>query len=374
MQFNYRSNESQIYDFLHFPSLLYYKKRGEHTGEVQDYNHIEDEEYMELVSKAKHRLNPYEKDIACFYTKDFIRSYEFIDLITNVHPIERANDALDYLDHLLTLDDQDIKQALIQSIMYLDHDGEDANVNYQKLARDIIENNADLLGIIKELPIDDSYKWNLFLIVGEPQKYMRKFVKLMCSLHPIFLELYLSFKDSVDACGNRIADVLNQSGEQGFESLTYQMIDAKFLDHDYHKFYVSVMFSNVLVITSDVQSNIIIWGLKMEEAFKRIQEINENKTLERVQIFKNLGDKTRYEVLKLIASGVTSTKEIANTLGVSSATISYHINAFVTSKVIRLDKNNKKLGYVVDYALLEEAIESFKEDLLFPQKTENVIE
>ena len=104
----------------------------------------------------------------------------------------------------------------------------------------------------------------------------------------------------------------------------------------------------------------------MEEAFKKMKEINDNKINERVQVFKNLGDRTRYEVLKLIASGETSTKEIANRLGVTSATVSYHINNFLTSKVIKLDKSNTRFGYVVDYDLLNEIIEGLKEDLQFP--------
>ena len=49
-------------------------------------------------------------------------------------------------------------------------------------------------------------------------------------------------------------------------------------------------------------------GLENGRSLQKMKEINENKTIERVQIFKNLGDKTRYEVLKLIAEGETSTK------------------------------------------------------------------
>lgn len=105
----------------------------------------------------------------------------------------------------------------------------------------------------------------------------------------------------------------------------------------------------------------------MEEAFRKMKEINENKIVERVQIFKNLGDKTRYEVLKLIAEGETSVKNIANQLGVSSATISYHINNFLTSKIIKFDKGKNKLNYVIDYELLEEVIKGLKDDLRFPE-------
>lgn len=82
-----------------------------------------------------------------------------------------------------------------------------------------------------------------------------------------------------------------------------------------------------------------------------------------VLIFKNLGDKTRYEVVKLIATGESSTKKIATALEVSSATISYHLSALVTAKIIRLDKSNNKFRYVLDWDSIESAFNSLKEDM-----------
>jgi DNA-binding transcriptional ArsR family regulator len=115
-------------------------------------------------------------------------------------------------------------------------------------------------------------------------------------------------------------------------------------------------------ISGEGRYNYIAWGLRMEEAFKRIKEINENKISERLKIFKNLGDRTRYEVVRLIASGVTFTKEIAKALGVTSATISYHINNLLQSKIIKIDRTENRYGYVVDHKLLEEIISGLKED------------
>ena len=101
----------------------------------------------------------------------------------------------------------------------------------------------------------------------------------------------------------------------------------------------------------------------MEEIFKSIKEKKENKLNDRIQIFKNLGDKTRYEVLKLIASGEYSNKKIAAALDVSGATISYHLNALFTAKIIRMEKNNNRIEYVIDKDLLMEAMEDLKRDL-----------
>jgi DNA-binding transcriptional ArsR family regulator len=107
----------------------------------------------------------------------------------------------------------------------------------------------------------------------------------------------------------------------------------------------------------------------MEKSFEKIQELHENKMIQRVKIFKSLGDQTRYETLRLLAQGITSIKDIASQLNVSSATISYHINEFLTSGVVIISRDkNKKAGYIVDYHRIEEVIENLKKDLNFPKK------
>ncbi len=55
-------------------------------------------------------------------------------------------------------------------------------------------------------------------------------------------------------------------------------------------------------------------------------------------------------------------------MDVSSATISYHINEFLTSGIITVNKDQRqKTGYVVDYNRLEEVILDLKMDLNFPE-------
>jgi DNA-binding transcriptional ArsR family regulator len=198
---------------------------------------------------------------------------------------------------------------------------------------------------------------------------MKKYVDLMFKLVPIFEELYFSYENEVKTYGQNLADSLNKKGAEGLDDISYSILNIDILGGAEINIIISVMFSYAISIVTIAGGTYVAWGLKMEEAFRAMKEINENKTNERVQIFKNLGDKTRYEVLKLIASGETSTKEIAKTLGVSSATISYHINNFLTSKVIKLDRTNNKYRYAVDYELLEKTIKAFKEDLRFPEQT-----
>ena len=371
MKFKFYIKESKLYDFLKFPRLLYYKeefkKEFEDTGLDHNYKEIVMEDYLNLVKKAEDSLRFFSKEIEIFYMKQYLSDYDFIDLISRVIGIIGYEDEGDYLDMLLTLDEKKIKSSIIYSILVVNDDYPFYSEEIMRKAEIISSNNDDVISFIKDLPIEGGSKWNLFLIIEDPIKYMKMYVELMTRLLPIFEKIYEPYYEKIKNYGQSLVEFLNKSGSKGLKEITYSIVDPNILeDEEIHRILISVIFSYAISIAASDKDKYIAWGLSMEEAFKKMQEINENKIIERVQIFKNLSDRTRYEVLKLIASGETSTKEIANALGVSSATISYHINNFLTSKVLKLDKSNNKFGYVVDYNLLKETIEGFKKDLNFP--------
>lgn len=363
MKFKFYLEESKLYDFLQFPRLLYHGEEFEASKMPSNYEEIAIDGYSDFAKEVQNRLKPFSKEIETFYMKRYSNEYDFIDLILRATGIIGYKNEEDYLNMLLTLDEYEIRKNIIYSILAIDEEYPLYSDEIIKKAEEIISTDEKIIPFIKELPIEAGTKWNLFLIGQESLKYMKRYVDLMRKLLLIFEDVYQPFKDEVKGYGEYLVKFLNDKGARGLEEITYSILDAGLLDDGEVDLFISVMFPYSILIENATKSNYIAWGLKIEEAFKKMKEINENKTYERVQVFKNLGDKTRYEVLKLIASGETSTKKIAKSLDVSSATISYHINNILTAKIIKIDKNNSKFGYVVDYELLDEIIEGFKRDL-----------
>ncbi|NMA83688.1 MAG: winged helix-turn-helix transcriptional regulator [Epulopiscium sp.] len=364
MKFKFYPQTSKLYDFLKWPRLLFFKEDYEGSEDNSNYKYLVTSDYLGFVTKGAQKLKPYEKEIEIFYIKQFLNEYDFIDLISKANSIFHYKDEKEYLDMLLTLNEQDINTSIVYSII-MEEDGHDSRSEMMNKAKKISSDKDELILFIKELPIEAAAKWNLFLIVQEPLKYMKKYVILMTQLLPIFEEFYSPYELEIKNYGQQLVEFLNINGDQGLEEITYSIVDRKTIGEEEINILISVMFSYAMTVMTVGENKYIAWGLKMEEAFKKMKEINENKTNERVQIFKNLGDKTRYEVLKLIASGETSTKEIAKALDVSSATISYHISNLLTSKIIKINQSKGKNGYRIDYELLEEIIEGFKKDLKF---------
>ena len=368
MKVKFYQKSSRISDFLKFPNLINYLDWYEEHKSDNMLKEVDLKDYLKFIEEISEKLEPYKKEIGNYYTSSFADDYSFISLSIKSDEILYYQSEEHFLDFLLTLDEKDINERIVLSLLkdYEDTDIEDER-NLIKM-REICKEKSDILDYIKNLSLDASIKWNLYLAISDPIKYMKEYVELMRRIYPIFKEVYKPYEDEIRAYGELLEKTLHENGLEGIKDITYNIFDKNVIEADEICIIVSLVLSYSLLLNALKDKSILIWGLRMNNAFKQMKEISEDKLNKRVQIFKNLGDKTRYEVLKYIAAGETSTKLIAEALNVSSATVSYHISNFLTSRVIKVDRSKQKYGYLVDYDLIEQTIKEFKEDLKFPNK------
>ena len=152
------------------------------------------EDYLSFVSKVEERLKPFAEEIEKFYMKEYLSDYDFIDLISRATGIFGYKDEKDYLDMLLSLDEHEVKRSIINSIMQINDDYPDDIDETMEKADEISSNYNDMIEFIKELPIEAGSKWNFFLIVEEPLKYIEMYVKLMEELLPILMKSIVPLK------------------------------------------------------------------------------------------------------------------------------------------------------------------------------------
>ena len=166
------------------------------------------------------------------------------------------------------LNEEDIKRAIVYSIMLVNEEylSEEENMN---MVEDIAGNKEKLLSFIKEIPIDAGTKWSLFLMVESPTEFMGRYVSFMTSLLPIFNELYTPFEDEVREYGNYLAKFLNENGEKGLKEITYSILEPKVLSDGDIELLVSVVSSYMVSLSNREEIKFIVWGLRMEEAFKK---------------------------------------------------------------------------------------------------------
>ncbi|MFP4478622.1 MAG: hypothetical protein ACLFPM_04240 [Candidatus Izemoplasmatales bacterium] len=360
MKFEFKKEASKVLDYILFPGIYYFL--DEQKNFEDDLIKIISEEYREFVEKSHSLLNDYKEDIKKYYNDDIYSSYDFTNILVHGFPVYDYKNEHEYLKSLTDIDDLEFRKKIIKTLMTLDEDDKPTKDEDQEV---FTESKA--LEYINELKIDSSNKWNLLMMIQNPKTYLKGFIGLLEKVQSIFYNYYEKHEKDVEALGFDLVNRLSKDTEKTFKEITHDSISYDFTGSDICYLYVSAVYPHSLRFITTNQSR-IIWGMRMEESFNKLYEIREDKLTQRVKIFKALGDKTRYETLKLLASGISSIKDIAQTLDVSSATISYHVNEFLTSGILNLKlEKNKKSGYKVDYNKLKEVIDEFIADLNFPE-------
>ncbi len=359
MKFKFNKDVSRILDYLSFPSIYFAKDKHKHLDDDMMAEVVK-ESYVDYIQKIKQLLSPYKEDIATFFPNDLYTNHDYVNILTSAYPVYDYQNEHAYLEEVLAIDDETFKTKMIHALVTIEDDDTDNN-------EDLPLKESNAMHYINSLNIEAANKWSLLMMIQDPKTYLKRFIALLQRVQSLFYSYYKEKEQAVETVGNRLAERFSEDTLKTFKSITYDSISYDFASNDACNLYISAIFPYTLKLATGNHCR-VVWGLDMEYAFQKTHEIKEDKLTERVKIFKALGDKTRYNVLKLIASGVTSIKDIANELDVSSATISYHVNEFLTSGIIKLNfEKSKKSGYKIDYDKLNEVIKALLEDLDFSE-------
>lgn len=343
--------ESKIVDLLSFPKCVRFIQESEH--ENQTMLEFVSEKLIEEFKELEMALKPYEKQIRNFYFDEFSVP-EFMMKSVSVFGHTSASS---YLEHIQILDQKMILKSILTKLYLVKFDLE---VVDETIIYDYVESVEKQIQLIESMDVSDEEKWKLSSLLRQPKQVVGEWIAFMKSIEPLFEEYYQWKMEKVITFGQYLQEKLNLTDEDALENLTDGLVSKKLIPTE--NFLVS--FVEPINIEINVSSSVpyLKMGVEIETFLQVKKEIEENQLKDRVNIFKNLGDKTRYEVVKLIAQGVESAKEIAQTLNVSQPTISYHMNHLLLSKVIKLERVDSKFVHIVNFEQLKLTYEQMLKD------------
>ena len=354
MQF--KQEQMEFVNQLLYPILILKKDRDEERP-----SSVLEEQLEEIVEEMRHMsipLESYKDNILYFYKDDVLRMF-FI----NVKTLLRYHSFEEYAEFLLSMDEDFIKQQLMTSIVK-----QDEEVAVEDKVEELLGNQFAFLDFLKYLPIDDTLRWNYFTVISKPKKFVEDFISLHQTIKPIFDKVYAEY-----------LPILNKSYTT-FESTIYEhprILSEAFTatkeieEIDWTSDKISVIPTVLLSDFFFQDSEILLLGAKSLEVIQHVIQTRIDKQQERINVFKNLGDKTRYQIFCEIAKGTKSVKKIAEQLGITSATVSYHINELVLSNLVVQGWNKKDCTKAIHTELITEVMNGLMEDSLMTNTVEN---
>lgn len=366
MKFTFLKNASALYDLCVFPKLLHVTKQ-----DVDTFNPAVDadlarqtlnyERYEAFVEDAKQDLAPYQDPLLGFYAEDAIGMYDFPILLFKAYSFLDYTDHVAYLDAIMQEDEDDLKRKLIYALLTVEKGDDNGDTDAMEKAQSLLKDREALINQIRNTPTTENHKWILVMLIDNPKDYVAMYQKMLSDILPIFERYQKLHEPLMETFEKNVIETLNAGQETAFQALTKNLIPLDVLSEE-NKVITSFIDPYRFSMMQFGDDTVMLFAIAMKHGFELLAESELETRKARVKMFKTLGDETRYDVLRLIASGVTQTKSIASALNVSSATVTYHVNAFLTAGIIQTPKS-KKARYVVNYERLNAYWDKFLEDL-----------
>ena len=355
MQF--KQEQMEFVNQLLYPILILKKNRDEERPSSQFEQQLE-----EIVEEMRHMsvpLETYMDKILYFYKDDVLRMF-FI----NVKTLLRYRSFDEYVEFLQSMDEVLIKKQLMTSIVKQDEE----ELVVEDKVEELVGNQFAFLDFLKYLPIDDTLRWNYFTIMSQPKKFVEDFISLHQTIKPIFDKVYAEYLPILEKSYTEFEATIHEHPTILAEAFT----GTKEIEEiDWTSDDISVIPTLLLSDFFFQDSEILLLGAKSLEVIQHFIQTRLDKQQERINVFKNLGDKTRYQIFCEIAKGTKSVKKIAEQLGITSATVSYHINELVLSNLVVQGWNKKDCLKAIHTELITEVMNGLMEDSLMTNTVEN---
>ena len=340
MQF--KQEQMEFVNQLLYPILILKKNRDEELPSTQLEQQLED-----IVEEMRHMsvpLETYMDKILYFYKDDVLRMF-FI----NVKTLLRYRSFDEYVEFLQSMDEVLIKKQLMTSIVKQDEE----ELVVEDKVEELVGNQFAFLDFLKYLPIDDTLRWNYFTIMSQPKKFVEDFISLHQTIKPIFDKVYAEYLPILEKSYTEFEATIREHPTILAEAFT----GTKEIEEiDWTSDDISVIPTLLLSDFFFQDSEILLLGAKSLEVIQHFIQTRLDKQQERINVFKNLGDKTRYQIFCEIAKGTKSVKKIAEQLGITSATVSYHINELVLSNLVVQGWNKKDCLKAIHTELITEVM------------------
>lgn len=269
------------------------------------------------------------------------------DIFINPTFIARSKDLDEYFKLLEEQSEDSLRSDILKSLEFeelIDYKDE----NYLKIMLEKID-KMDFCGDIK---------WYLISLIQDPKSYIKKFIELIQDYLPLY-------------------EVLKRNYWKAYEEFV-QWIDKKLFEHGIDFLNQHLNFIN-LKQYDEVYLNYSIFDLVSSHAFedgrthifiglifKRYveEQTNKNDIDIHLNIYKVLSDKTRFEIIKILLDKESYGQEIAEKLGITTATVSYHMDYLFGASLIFIKRKSRRLYYSINKNQIKNSIRFLENELM----------
>lgn len=243
------------------------------------------------------------------------------------------------------------EEVLKRLVMELLADSIESEKDREKEALTIVSQNG-VFNLIKGLDASPAAKWHLFSFIDDMERNIGQFISIVEQYAPIYYSSIKKHEKTIDDFNNMMEKRIERDPETFLKELTRGNYRAE----NYETVLISTTYYyayNLFFKTKDRLGHLVV-GIDFEKAIKGLEGQNELENT--LIVFKNLSDKTRFEIIRLLLSKDYFGQELAEELKITSATVSYHMNFLMTAKLVHVERKEHKAYYTLNKEALRGCI------------------
>lgn len=347
MKIIYNNIVGEIASVLH---SLKFSSNFKDLKDILDSNNVElDERFLRDFQDIRKRSKGFAEKLD-FYFSDGARIWKSL-----IHTKEmwKHSSIQDFLSSINYLDAMEIKKRLYEKI-----NKERSEIIDEEL-EEVIDSSKDFFHYIKSLDIEDSHKWKLFCFTNDVSKYTKGFTDFIDNYLPYYAQIAEKYREEEEKSHEYLECQIKKSGLEFLKKVFKGHLDI----NKYNKVFITASIFNTHMYSYAIEDN----NLYVYLGIKYIDELKENKMKNSLEdnllVYKNISDKTRFEIMKILLSGEYFGQEIAEKLSISTAAVSYQMNYLFSANLVHIEKKDRKVFYKLNKNTLIKSIEFLTENL-----------
>ncbi|MBN1971719.1 MAG: winged helix-turn-helix transcriptional regulator [Candidatus Delongbacteria bacterium] len=293
-----------------------------------------DENLNKIIRKIEKDIPEEYSDLLTKYFSPGIVVFKVFIYLARKEKIKDVNEFISYLENM-------DKKAIAAIHLYLFSSVKKNKIDMIPLEKafEKMEDIQNLLNLFKNTPLSGENKWNIIEFYQNPDKVINDIIVFFKWYNE---KLFFQFSKKID----RIATKYSLELEKKVSNYGAEYIE-NLLNIDYSKYDQTKNIRVTISFFSEIGYIFFIMGEDEDFyvlGYRHMEVYAERKHdfLSIIHLFKTLGDETRLNIIKKLASEEMYGDELAKALNLSNSTISYHINMLIMEGIVKLNRVEKK--------------------------------
>jgi DNA-binding transcriptional ArsR family regulator len=338
----FKPGMSEVRNLLDSLYMLYNKN---YKKMIESFNLKPNKSVEEAFEFLSERVSFNIKYHELFFKEDIFAALSLVSF----EALEKCQTVADYIKALGSLDEEEIKYIVLKELK----NDETLKEEYLK---DVLRDEKKVIEFIRNLELSSAVKWEVFEFFQEVKASIDELVELLEGYYPLFISVLEKNKTSLQEFDNYLITGIKKDSDAFIKMITRGLIDFEGVEEIY---VASIFFNSHSLSFNGRGSKLYLYvGITFEEAADGI--FGEEQVEINLNILKNLSDKTRFQTLMLLKDKEMYGQEIADKIGITMATVSYHMSYLLISNLVLIEKVGHKGYYKLNKETLRKNIDFLK--------------